>query len=96
MKKVNKKMDCAGFLNKISGVINKNFTTIRFVKSKKINYMTGRQNITYGYFKLENNIIIECERGFSEYKGDELVNCQKAWEDNINLRLTDIFTGNFC
>lgn len=96
MAKKIKKMDCARFLSIVNGKINKDFTSIRFVKKQEINYITGNKNVTYGYFELKDKIIVECERGFSQYKGYELVDCEKVWNDNENKRMRNIFTGDFC
>ena len=94
--KQNKKMNCLTFLAIINGQINKDFTSIRFIKKQEINYITGNKNVSYGYFELKDCIIVECERGFSQYKGYELVGCEKVWNENVDRRMKNIFTGDFC
>ena len=94
--KQNKKMDCLRFLAIINGQINKDFTSIRFIKKQEINYITGNKNVSYGYFELKDCVIVECERGFSQYKGYELVDCEKVWNEHVDRRMKSIFTGDFC
>lgn len=89
------KWDCERFLNTINGKINKDFTQIRILKSYSFS-MSGSSTCNYAYLELKDNIIVSCDYGFGKYKGLEITNCKECWESNPNLRMKNIFTGEFC
>ena len=96
-KQENKELDLMKFLSKLyKGTIDKDFTSIRFIKKEDYNFWTGNKKITYGWFEIKNGIIVDCERGYSQYKNIKLINCQKAYDENENIRMRNIFTGNYC
>lgn len=92
-----KELDLMDFLNELyKATIDKDFKTIRFIKSEDYNFNTGNRNVTYGYFDIENGIIVDCERGYSKYKNIRLMNCKEAYDKNEFIRMKNIFTGDYC
>lgn len=91
------RIDCKKLLFRLRGVIDKSGTTIRFIKKEIFDYVNGKTHRDYGYLYLKDGKIIECERGYSnQYKGCEVLNIEKCWEENIELRMTNLFTGGYC
>lgn len=83
--------NAVNFLRQINGCISKDLRDIRFIKAQNSNYRTGRTNTSYGYFKLdETGKIIECERGYSQYKNITLENLEEAQKQ---FPMRNIFTG---
>lgn len=95
MVKKEKAIDCLRFLQKLNGKINKDFTSIRFLKGESWHY-NGRIDRSYGYFELKDRIIVECERGFSNWKGYKLLNCETCYQTYPELRMKNIFTNEEC
>lgn len=93
--KQNKKIDCLRFLQNNNGKIDKEFKNIRIMKSYSFS-MSGNTTCNYGYLELKDNIIVGADYGFAKFKGIELVNCKECWENNPNLRMKNIFTGEDC
>jgi len=83
---MNKKiLDTIKFLEELKGTINKNFTSIRFVKSLSSN--SKGNTISYDYFILKDGIIVECARGYKDFKGCELINIEEAYKnDKFKMR----------
>jgi hypothetical protein len=91
------KRDCLQLLRSLNGVIDKSGTKIRFIKKSSIDYFNGTRKIDYGYFKIKDSKIVECEYGYSgTYKGCIVLNIEKCWEENEEFRMRNLFTGELC
>ena len=91
------KIDCLKLLKRLRGVIDKSGTTIRFIKKETFDYVNGTTYRDYGYFYLKDGKIIECERGYSaQYKGCEVLNIEKCWQENPDLQMRNLFNGFLC
>jgi len=90
-----KKIDCKRFLQMVNGTINKSFNSVRIVKrfSWQLN---ADSNYSYAYLELKDKIVVSADYGFSKYKNYELLNCEECYENNPQLRMKNIFTGEEC
>ena len=89
------KWDCERFLRTINGQINKDFTQIKILRSYSYS-MNGNTTCNYAYLDLKDGVIVSADYGFGKYKGLEITNCEKCWNDNEKLRMKNFFTGEFC
>lgn len=87
-----KKIDCKRFLQKVNGTIDKDFKNIRMVKSYSWS-LNGNSTCDYAYLELKDKIVVSADYGFAKYKGYELLNCEECYENNPQLRMKNIFTG---
>lgn len=90
-----KKIDCKRFLQIVNGTIDKDFKNIRMVKSYSWS-LNGNSTYNYAYLGLKDRIVVSADYGFAKYKGYELLNCEECYENNPQLRMKDIFTGEEC
>ena len=93
--KQNRKIDCCRFLLNNNATIDKEFKNIRIVKGASWSF-SGNTTYNYAYLELKDNVIISADYGFAKFKGIELTNCQECWDNNPNLRMKNIFTGQDC
>lgn len=85
-------LDCEKFLQRHNGEINKDFTRVRITKSDYHSIYGNKY--TYAYLDLKDGVIISASYGFGKFKGYKLVNCENAYK-NVDLRMRNIFTGEF-
>ena len=93
MKKI-REIDCERFLKIHNGTIDKEFKSVRLVKG----YSWSMSGSTYqwAYLDLKDGVVVSADYGYAKYKGIRLINCKECWENNLNLRKKDIFTGKDC
>ena len=90
-----RKIDCKHFLRIVNGTIDKDFKNIRMVKSYSWS-LNGNSTYDYAYLRLKDKIVVSADYGFAKYKGYELLNCEESYENNPQLRMKGIFTGEEC
>lgn len=90
-----RKIDCKHFLRIVNGTIDKDFKNIRMVKSYSWS-LNGNSTYDYAYLELKDRIVVSADYGFAKYKGYELLNCEECYENNPQLRMKNIFTGEEC
>ena len=90
-----KKWDCKAFLKICNASIDKDFEKIRIVKNVTYS-MDGRITRNFAYLTLKDRVIVSADYGFGKLKGIKLEKCEECWNNNPELRMKNIFTGEDC
>lgn len=90
-----REIDCERFLKNHNGTIDKEFKSIRLVKGYSWS-ISGNSTYQWAYLDLKDNVVVGADYGYAKFKGIKLTNCQECWDNNPNLRMKNIFTGQDC